>query len=649
MTPALAASTPSREAARTRLPPPRRLRDGLEAWLHGWAGRWRARPAVLVRWQTAALAIAARRAELAAWPEDRLDAELSRLREAHRRASRHAPPSRLETLAALVETAARATGLVAHPAQIAAAWGLGEGALVELPTGEGKTLALALAAAPAAWSGRPCHVVTANDYLAARDARTLGAYYARCGVSVGVVVAALAPAERRAAHAADLAYTTAKELLADFLRDRLQLGRGENTSATPGLVLRGLHTVLIDEADHTLIDEAVTPLIISRRRDDPLVTEACSEVAAWTRGLTRDTDYTVDPAEQRVALSEAALARVREEWRPRARVLRNRRWRVELVRLALQAREFFQRDRHYVVREGRVVIVDEGTGRPQEQRTWRRGLHQLIEAQEGLAPSPATETVASVSFQQFFRRVPALAGVTGTAAENATELWRVYGLPVIAVPPHRPSRRSLAPLRVAPSTNARDEAVVEEIARRHAAGQPVLVGTRSVAASERLAARLHAREIPCAVLNARHLAREAEIVARAGERSCVTIATNLAGRGTDIVLGPDVLALGGLAVIATELHPAGRIDRQLHGRAGRQGDPGEVTPLASWEDDLALRHLPAPLRRLLARAVARDWPAAQFLSRLALRRAQAAAERAARRARLAVVRRDEWLNDFLGG
>lgn len=656
-------ATPSREAGRTRLPPPRRLRTGLEAWLHAAEGRWRRRDAVRQRWQAAAAAVLARREDWRTWSDERLDEEMGELRARERRAAGRREGARVEALAGWVEIAARTLGLEAHPAQVVAAWGLTEGALVELPTGEGKTLALALAAGVAAWAGRPCHVVTANDYLAVRDARGLAGFYARGGVSVGVVGAGLAPAERAGAYGAEVVYTTAKELLADFLRDRLLLGRWQHAGrravrrldrdraegAEPaGLVLRGVHTVLLDEADHTLVDEAATPLIISRRRADPLLAEACAEVSEWVGALRRDRDYTVDPEGQRIELTAAAVQAVRESWQPRARVLRNRRWRAELVRLALQAREFFRRDRHYVVRDGQVVLIDEGTGRLQEQRSWRRGLHQLVEAKEGLALTAATETAASVSFQQFFRRVPRLAGVTGTAAENAAELWRGYGLPVVAVPPHRPSRRTSAPLRVRATADARWAGVVDAIAACQTSGQPVLVGTRSVAASEHLAALLAARAIPCAVLNARQLDREAEIVARAGQRGRVTIATNLAGRGTDIRLGPGVVELGGLVVIATELHAAARVDRQLHGRAGRQGDPGRVEPWASWEDELAVRFVPAGLRRILAAAVTREWTGAQPLSRAALRWAQMRAEQMAARQRRDVVRRDEWLQDFLG-
>lgn len=653
--------TPSREAARTELPPPRRLRSGFEAGLHAVAGRWARRRSVVETWTRMAERTAAASMAAQAWSEDQLDAELDAVRTELRRGGRALASHRLQALTAVTEAARRTTGLTAHPVQVAAAWGLGDGCLIEMATGEGKTLVLGLAAVLAGWSGRPCHIVTANDYLAARDAKTLHRFYARCGVRVGAVTGSMSPDERRREYAAGVTYTTAKELVADFLRDRLLLGRWERADrralwalrerrpdVVPQRVQRGLHTVLLDEADHILIDEAVTPLIISRARGNAVLTEACRDVAAFLPVLVRDRDYDVDATAQAIDLRTPALALIRDGWQPQARLFRNRRWRVELVRQALIAREFFHRDRHYVVRDGKVIIVDEGTGRPQAQRNWQQGLHQLIEAKEGLALTDPAETLASVSFQQFFRRVPRLAGVTGTAAENAAELWRVYGLAVLPVPTHRPCIRRVESLRICATAAERWREVVDAVAAVHGTGQPVLVGTRSVAASEHLARLLAERGIVAAVLNARQLEREAEIVAAAGQRGRVTLATNLAGRGTDIRLGAGVVELGGLCVIATERHAAGRVDRQLYGRAARQGDPGEVRPWASLEDELAVRFLPAPLRRLLQVGLARRWGAAERAARAMLRFAQLRAERRAAQQRVAVVRRDRWLQDALG-
>lgn len=654
--------TPSRDAERTRLPRARRLRSGLEAWLHGFVGRWHRREGVRQAWARAAGNIEARREKLSAWSDKQLAEELASLRTEFRRAAVEGALPVHAALAATAEIARRTLGLDAHRGQLMGACGLWQGGLVEMATGEGKTLTLGLAAVLHGWQRRPCHIVTANDYLAARDARALRKFYERCGVSVGHVVGAQPPEERRAGYAADVTYTTAKELVADFLRDRLQLGPLQSASrravralikprapSFPGLVLRGLHTVLVDEADHVLIDEAVTPLIISRARRNALLAGACREATARAAELQHGADYEVDAVAPAVDLKPAALVRVRDEWTPEGRVFRNRRWRVELVTQALKARELFVRDKHYVVREGKVVIVDEGTGRPQAQRSWRQGLHQMIEAKESLPLTDPAETLASVSFQKFFRQVPRLAGVTGTAAENAAEFWRVYGLAVIAVPTHRPCVRWVGKLRVGATAAERWLGVVDDIARVHAAGQPVLVGTRSVVASEHLATLLAERGIACAVLNARQLDREAEIVAQAGQPGRVTIATNLAGRGTDIKLGDRVAAQGGLCVIATERHAAGRVDRQLHGRTARQGDPGQVWPWASLDDDLATRFLPMAGRKILSAALRHGWRGAEPVVRGALRFAQWRAERQAARQRVGVLRRDEWLEEFFSG
>lgn len=654
--------TPSRDAGRTRLPAPRRLRRGFEAWLHGFVGCWRSRPEIAREWLAQADEILLRVGELRERSDERLDEELASLRTAFQRAAPDAPVPLQAGFAVVAETARRTLGLDPHREQIAGAWGLWHGNLVEMATGEGKTLTLGLVAVLCGWQRRPCHVVTANDYLAARDAKTLKQFHTRCGVTVGHVIGELPPAERREGYAADVTYTTAKELVADFLRDRLQyglmhsglrravrsLGRGQ-AHGVGGVVMRGLHTVLVDEADHVLIDEAVTPLIISRARPNQLLADACVEAMDFASGLQPQSDYVLDRSVQAVELTPDARQRVCEQWTPSARVFRNRRWRVELITQALKAREFFQRDKHYVIRDGKVVIVDEGTGRPQAQRSWRQGLHQLIEAKEGLRMSEPAETLASVSFQRFFRQVPRLAGVTGTARENARELWRVYGLAVVALPTHRPCQRTTEPVQVSASSEERWAQVLDAIVRIHGMGQPVLVGTRSVSASEHVAALLAGSGITCAVLNARQLEHEAAIIAQAGQRGRVTIATNLAGRGTDIRLGDGIAALGGLCVIATERHAAGRIDRQLHGRAARQGDPGRVLAFASLEDELATRYLPTWYVRLLRRLTHTDSAATRWLTRSALGWAQRGAERQALNQRLGVLQRDGWLEENLGG
>jgi preprotein translocase subunit SecA len=327
-------------------------------------------------------------------------------------------------------------------------------------------------------------------------------------------------------------------------------------------------------------------------------------------------------------------------WRGAAR-------REELVRQALTAREFFHRDKQYVLDGERVVIVDEFTGRPMAQRTWREGLHQAVEAKEGLPVTDPSETVARLSFQRFFRCFHRLSGMTGTAWETAAELWQNYHLSVVRIPPNRPCVRQHWPDRLFADEAAKWRAVENEVARLHATGRPVLVGTRSVAASERLGERLRVRGLDCQVLNAVRLDEEALIVALAGERGRITIATNMAGRGTDIRLGASVAALGGLHVLATERHESHRVDRQLFGRSGRQGDPGSAQAFVSAEDELLRRHLPAAAQGALRRAVAASLPAGERLARAVLALAQRRAERQAARQRLAVLRADTWMDEAL--
>ena len=471
---------------------------------------------------------------------------------------------------------------------------------------------------------------------------------------VGCVTAALQPLERLKQYERDVTYTTSKELLADFLRDRSRLGLLRDpvrrlvrrlvqpgNPVLEGVVMRGLHTAIIDEADSVLIDEAVTPLIISATRKNEMLREAGARAAELAAELTPAVDYRIDPRYREVELTDEGRRKLAECCTRLPGIWRGQQRRTELVRTALVAREFFLRDKQYIVENGKVVIVDEFTGRPMPQRTWREGLHQAVEAKEGIILSDPTETVARMSFQRFFRCFHRLCGMTGTAWEAAGEFWQTYRLPVVRLPTNRPCIRRQWPERFFPNDDAKWDAVVEEVARVHATGRPLLIGTRSVAASEYLARRLTERQLHFQLLNATRLAEEAAIVERAGEPGHITIATNMAGRGTDIRLGRGVAQNGGLHVLATERHEAERIDRQLFGRAGRQGDPGSAQAFLSADDELLRRHLPATLRRTLL-ATGTPW-----LVRTAVNLAQRAAQRMAWKQRAAVLRSDGWLDEAL--
>ena len=561
-------------------------------------------------------------------------------------------------LAALRETADRTTGLRPFPVQLVGVIALHQCLLAEMATGEGKTLVAALAAILTGWTRRPCHVVTVNDYLADRDAHWFRALFEAAGVKVGVVIGPMDVSARQHGYAADVTYTTSKEMLADFLRDRLALGPisqaerlrlqaaavGAKARGMP-VVMRGLHTAIVDEADSVLIDEAVTPLIIASERKNDDLRNACIEARRLSEMLESGRDYVPEPryrdleltAEGRARLAEAA-AGLPALWRGEAR-------RNELVQQALHAREYHRRDREYVVQDGQVVIVDEFTGRLMPQRTWRDGLHQAIEAREGLEPSSPTETLARMSFQRFFRLIPRLSGMTGTAWEARGEFWQIYKLPVVRIPTHRPVQRQLLPDRAFPTMAEKWRAVVDEVARLHATGRPVLVGTRSVATSEHLSELLGARHLPHRLLNANRHREEAMIVGEAGQPAAISIATNMAGRGTDIRISARVAEQGGLAVIATERHESGRIDRQLFGRSARQGDPGTAQAFVSWEDEIIMRFLPRWIRQALQRGSGM-WGERSLGQ--AVNIAQIIAQRQAYNQRKAVLRSDQWIEESLG-
>ncbi len=652
---------PSAELIRTRLVSPPALHNGLDGWVHQGIGWWRRRPFTRPDFAAHAARLFAEHATLKSLSGKALDERL----ESHRRqVRRHRHACFAQAAAALpvvAEVARRDLGLDPYPVQFQGALALLHGTLSEMATGEGKTLTIALAAAPLGWTQLPVHILTANDYLARRDAANLGRFYGRCGLDTGRVLAQMAERERAEHHAAGIVYTTGKELLADFLRDRLILGPwqdagrriarqhfGGTLPATARTVLRGLHHVIIDEADNLLIDEAVTPLIISRQVDNSALVEAVQAAHRLAAGLEEGADFTRDERYREAKLTAAGLERL-ERAAPELNCapLEHAAWRRELVETALRARLFYHRDKHYVVQDDTIVIVDEYTGRLMPGRQWKQGLHQAVEAKEEVPVTRPTESIAQLSFQSFFRLLPHVSGITGTARECAREIWAVHRRPFCAVPRYRPSRFQAGRPQVFARAADKWDAVVATVAATHATGRPVLVGTRSIAASEALADRLRERGIRFHLLNAVRHQEEAMIVEHAGAVGAVTIATNMAGRGTDIRLGEGAVALGGLLVLATEPHRSGRIDRQLFGRAARQGDAGGGQMFLSCEDELLVDFLPALVRRAVQAALAWRWPGARAAGVLTCRWAQSRAERAAYRQRLGVFQQDRWLQDNL--
>lgn len=508
------------------------------------------------------------------------------------------------------EAADRSIGLRHYPVQLLGGIAMHFGSIAVMQTGEGKTLTATLPLYLAALGGRGAHLATANDYLAARDAELMKPVYELLGMTIGVVQSKTSRRERQAAYSADVTYSTAKEIGFDFLRDRLfqrsfQQGRAgliagllgdAQSDGSQKPVQREPNFVLVDEADSILIDEARTPLIVSSIPDD--VALAKRALYRWSAEnsakFNEHEHYQIDPKSKQVQLNGAGRKRIRQLPQPELLQQTPSMDIYDQLEQAIYVDRNYTRDRHYVVRDGEVVIVDEFTGRLAEGRKWRAGLHQAIEAREQVEISIETGEAARITIQDLFLRYERLAGMTGTAANSAPELRKLYRVKVVEVPTNRPPKRTQWPDLVFGTESQKWNAIADEIDSLHRTGRPVLVGTRSIDKSERLSHILATRKIPHDVLNARQLDREANIVAAAGQVSKVTVATNMAGRGTDIKISGAAQDLGGLHVICSEMHESARIDRQLIGRCGRQGDPGTFRQFMSLEDDLLDQGLGRP-------------------------------------------------------
>jgi len=495
------------------------------------------------------------------------------------------------------ETAGRQLGMRHYDVQVIAGTLLARGCLAEMATGEGKTLAAALPLYLHALSGNGAHLATANDYLARRDAEWMRPIFKALGLTVGVIQSNIPPDQRRAAYACDITYGTAKEFGFDFLRDRLQGGQNGDINIAfdkhredraAQYVQRGLNYALVDEADSILIDEARIPLIISQVESEASV--KLTAVSKWGAGivgsLEQPTDFVPNPDTAAFSLTSSGREIVRRSPKPATLAGIQVSDLYHCVEQAILVHQRFRPEQQYVIQDGEVVIVDEFNGRLADGRRWRNGLHQAIEAREGLAISPVSATAAQLTTQELFLRYKCWAGMSGTLLPAAREINRVYRRPTVTVPLNRPCRRTHWPDLVFRTASEKWAAIVEEIRTVSQLGRPVLVGTRSIDKSAHLSKLLDDAGISHQVLNAQHVRNEAERIARAGQHGQVTVATNMAGRGTDIGLGPGVAELGGLHVIGTELHESQRIDRQLSGRAARQGDPGSYRMFLSLEDDI---------------------------------------------------------------
>jgi len=482
-----------------------------------------------------------------------------------------------EAFAVVREAAHRVLGERPFDTQLMGGIVLHQGKIAEMRTGEGKTLVSTLPAYLNALAGKGVHIVTVNDYLAKRDSAWMGQIYEFLGLTVGAITHDTSPGERQAAYAADITYGTNNEFGFDYLRDNMAGAKEEQ-------VQRGLAFAIVDEVDSILIDEARTPLIISAPDEES--TQHYKQFAALVPQLTKEVDYTTDEKQKSAVLTEAGIEKIEKllgigDIYESGNILL-----AHHIEQALRAQALYKKDVDYVVKDGEVVIVDEFTGRLMQGRRYSEGLHQAIEAKEGVEVKRESKTLATITFQNYFRLFDKLGGMTGTAKTEEEEFWKIYGLEVVVIPTNRPMVRADLNDLIYINERAKFQATVKEIQRRYEIGQPVLVGTIAIEKSELLSNMLKVEGVPHNVLNAKHHEKEAEIVKDAGQKGMVTIATNMAGRGTDIKLGEGVKELGGLHIIGTERHESRRIDNQLRGRAGRQGDPGSTQFFVSLEDDL---------------------------------------------------------------
>ena len=571
-------------------------------------------------------------------------------------------PLTAEAFALIREVARRSTGLFHYDEQVMGGWVMLQGMLAEMETGEGKTLTATLPACTAALAGLPVHVITVNDYLARRDSSVMQPVYERLGLSIGTITEGMDETARRAAYACDVTYCTNKQVAFDYLRDRMILRNGpgklalqlerlhRHSARIDHLLLRGLCFAIVDEADSVLIDEAGTPLVISR---GSTITEDHSRVRVYEQalavagGLTEGIDYVLDMRQRDIHLTQTGKATLATRMGDLGEVWRMERRREEYVTQALFAIHLFRRDSEYLVTDGKIRIVDHFTGRVIADRSWQRGLHQIIEVKEGCAISTPDETLARISYQRFFSRYLHLSGMTGTATEAATELHATYGIKVLAIPTHKPSQLTPLPTRVYATAGEKWRAVVVRLRTLHEQGRPVLIGTPSVRDSEFLSRMLAESQIPHQVLNARQDKHEARLVAQAGKPGCITVATNMAGRGTDIPLATGVATAGGLHIIATGLNDARRIDRQLSGRCARQGAPGSCESILSLEDELVTRFASKSIRDVAAIWLSRSLPLAGRACLALLRLCQSRVERDQRRLRRQLEHVDEYLGRIL--
>ncbi len=567
-------------------------------------------------------------------------------------------PALIRTVALLGEIIDRELGIRPFDEQIMTARIILDNRLAEMHTGEGKTLAIALAAMTAAMAGVPVHVITANDYLVARDADQLRRVCARLGLSIGAIVTGMEMDQRRDAYACDITYCTAKELVFDYLRDRILPDQGRDdlhrrasrlSDRNPdrNKVLRGLCLSIVDEADSILLDEAVTPLILSREGKNNMAKIHYQQAMDIAQRLENPSHFILDDHLRQAELTRLGAFQAEQMSQGWGGLWMTRRFREGLVAQALAALHAYHRDRDYLVKDHAIHIVDATTGRKAEGRQWSRGLHQLLELKEGCLPSHEFQPIAQITYQRFFPRYLQMGGTSATLHEAQSEFQLIYGLPVVRVPRRKPSRLTRLPQRLYFKRRYRWRAVVKRVIELRKQGRPILIGTDSIEDSEALARNLRSVQIPHKILNARQDIDEASIVANAGMPAQVTVTTNMAGRGTDIPLAEGVAECGGLHVICCQHNASRRIDRQLRGRCARQGDPGSVETLLSLEDALIARYVPPRMIQWLQKTQDITRPLPHWLGVLLTTIPQYLEERRQRDLRNRMRRSDQQMQQWL--
>ncbi|PCJ16079.1 MAG: hypothetical protein COB02_17100 [Candidatus Cloacimonadota bacterium] len=562
-----------------------------------------------------------------------------------------------EALSYIAEASVRTLKLRPYSVQLMGAVAQYKNFAIQMLPGEGKTITAALSAILMAWMGKPCHVATSNDYLAKRDSIIMSSIYEFCGVSVGHIISDMESDDRKENYLKDVVYTTSKELLADFLRDQMHdtevtnfnksLIRGiSGKKLSTKRVMRGLYSAIIDEADSVLADEATTPLIISAPSKNEMLRDATMIAKDMSDKLLVDIHYTVNRKFHDIKITDDGnekLDKLAQDLPPMWSSFARREF---LVKQALIAREFYSNNEQYIINEeNEIIIVDEKTGRMMPGRSWGSGLHQAVEAKEGVELSNPTETHTRMSFQRYFRLYTNLSGMSGTLQKLEDEFWYIYKLPTIKIPKNVPTTYDLLPYKLYSTIEEKWEAVVENVKEINALGRPILIGTRSIEESFDLSNRLKKHDLEGMVLNALYHEEEAEIVELAGERAKITIATNMAGRGTDIKMEPDVIALGGLHVISTQRFDSKRVDLQLYGRAARQGQPGSVQPILSLDDELFIQLCPKWLHKVLKNSV--HTYMGKLLTSLVYSRFQSKSENLSSKMRKKILQKDFSLNEML--